>query len=72
MRKKNETRMTGKILSWIGKITSFPVLTPYGSARSSEDLNTDTLNEPRTEQLCSGGYNEAFIFERWASCNPRH
>jgi hypothetical protein len=72
MRKLNKTKMTRKILSWIGKITSFPVIKPYGSARPGEGLNTDTLNEPRTEQLCSGGYNEAFIFERWASYNPRH
>jgi hypothetical protein len=72
MRKINKTKMTRKILSWIGKISSFPVIKSYGSARPGEGLNTGTVKEPRTEQLCSGGYNEAFIFERWASYNPRH
>jgi hypothetical protein len=72
MRKVDKTKMTQKILSWIGKLISLPAIKPYGSARPGKDLNADTMNEPRTEQLCSGGYNEIFIFEHWASYNPRH
>jgi len=48
MRNINKTKMTRKILSWIGKISSFPAIKPYGSARPGEGLNTGTVKEPRT------------------------
>jgi len=72
MQKLDNTKLSQKILSWVGKLTSFPVSKPNGFAWSSKSRDDDAGNERHTEHCCSGGYNEAFIFEQWASFGPRH
>ena len=53
-----------RILAWIARVTIHPVF--------KSDSTDKVRNETRPEHACSGGYNEAFIFEYWASYNPRH
>ena len=72
MHKVDNTKLMQKTLSWIGKVTSFPVLKPYVFAQSSNGHSVDSEVEPHDHQCHSGGYNEVFIFEHWASFGPRH
>ncbi len=72
MLKVGDTNLKQKILLWIGKETSFPVAMPCDPDQSSEIKDADIEIDSRTDHCCSGGYNEAFIFEHWASYGPRH
>jgi len=72
MQKTDKTTPIQKILSWIDRVISFPAVTPEGLTRFKKGQNADTGIESHSDHLCSGGYNEAFIFEHWASYNPRH
>ncbi len=50
----------------------------FFARQRSDPHGTDTkfnpiqAHESRGEQLFSGGYNEAFVMQFWASYNPRH
>jgi hypothetical protein len=72
MHKVDNRNLAQKILSAIGKITNFPVLKPYGFAGPGKRSTDGAEVELHDEHCCSGGYNEAFIFEHWASFGPRH
>ena len=72
MHKLDSFNLTQKILSCFGKVTSTIVVKPYEFDHSSKNQNGDSGIEPQTEHYCSGGFNEAFIFEHWASFGPRH
>jgi len=72
MHKVDNAKLAQNILSWIGKVTSFPVVRPYGVAVSNKSPIIDCNIEPGSDQCCSGGYNEVFILEHWASYGPRH
>ncbi len=72
MNKKAKSTLIQKFISWMGRVTNFPVVVPYGIARISKNEKGETRIEPLTQQICSGGYNEAFVFENWASYGPRH
>jgi hypothetical protein len=72
MHKVDNRNLAQKILSRIGKVTSFPVVKPCGFAEPAQSSHNDAASEPHIEHCCSGGYNEAFIFEHWASYGPRH
>lgn len=72
MHRFDNTKLAQKILSWIGKEASFPVTMSCDMARSGEIKEADIEIDHGAEQCCSGGYNEAFIFEHWAGYGPRH
>ena len=72
MHKVDNRNLAQKILYWIGKVTQFPVLKSCGFAQPSKKQNADGVVEPHNNQCCSGGYNEAFIFEHWSSYGPLH
>lgn len=72
MYKVDNRKLAQKILHWIRRVTRLPVLKPYGFVQSSKNHNADRVVEPRNNQCCSGGYNEAFIFEHWSSYGPLH
>ena len=72
MHKVGDTKLAQRILSRTGKLTSFSVVRSHGLAESNKDLNIDSEIEQHPGQCCSGGYNEVFILENWASYGPRH
>ena len=72
MPKIANTNLKQKFLSWVARLTNFPVIQSSAFVRSSKSPNDDAGNKPHAEHYCSGGYNEAFIFEHWASFGPRH
>ena len=72
MHKVPNRKLAQKILHWIRRVTNFPALKPYGFAQSSKNNDADVRVEPRNNQCCSGGYNEAFVFEHWSSYGPLH
>lgn len=65
-------------LAWVGRKMRLPVMMSYGFARHDKSKNTEIgINnragiERYEDQCCSGGCNEVFVFENWASYGPRH
>jgi hypothetical protein len=72
MHKTANTNIAQKILSWTGKLISFRTAPPDGLAESYNSQSIEDGNASHHDQCCSGGYNEVFIFENWASYGPRH
>ena len=72
MQKIANTKFKQKLLFWVSKKMSFQIMQSSGFSRSSKRPNDEAGTEPHGEHCCSGGYNEVFIFEHWASYGPRH
>ncbi len=72
MYEKVKRKLTQKFLPWIRRVAQFLVVTSCGLARSCKKPNSDIEKNHSTEPCSSGGYNDAFIFENWASYGPRH
>lgn len=64
MKNVDSGNLVKRVLAWISHVTIHPA---FGS-----DSTDKAGNETRSEHACSGGYNEAFVFEYWASYNPRY
>jgi len=72
MQKIANAKFKQKLLFWVSKKMSFPIMQPSGFSQYCKKSNNDAGIEPHAEHCCSGGYNEVFIFEHWASYGPRH
>ena len=72
MHKVDSKNLAQRILSAIGKVSGFPASKSSGFAAPGKRSTDRAGVELHDEHCCSGGYNEAFIFEHWASFGPRH
>lgn len=67
MYKVDSTKLALKGLAWVGMVFRIPVMASYGFSRPQKCQYKEIGIEQHKDQYCSGGYNEAFIFESWAS-----
>ena len=61
-----------KILSLLSRVTGISVVNSSDLEQTSSLSHENNGSNIDREQCCSGGYNEAFVFEFWASYGPRH
>jgi hypothetical protein len=66
MQRSNLSKLIKDNSTWI---TRFFGTVPSASKSSSQEPMVDPWVESHTEQTFSGGYNEAFVVQFWASYN---
>ena len=66
MQRSDVSKLIKDNSSWI---TRFLGTLPFGSKINKQEPIVDPWVESHTEQPFSGGYNEAFVIQFWASYN---
>ena len=70
MSRRETIKTANKSLSLLSRATRF--FTASRAGRHFADAKSENGQESPREQAFSGGYNEAFVMQFWASYNPRH
>ncbi len=72
MKQQTETsQLIRQISKLVTSVTRFFGASQYSSIQADQNLIDSHLVDFHSRESCSGGYNEAFVIQFWASYNPR-
>ncbi len=71
MRQTETSKLKHQISILVTKVIHFFGKYQYSSAQTDKNLIDSHLADFHSRESCSGGYNEAFVIQFWASYNPR-
>jgi len=65
------SQLIRQISNLVASVTGFFGASRYSSIQADQDLIDSNSADFHTKEPFSGGYNEAFVIQFWASYNPR-
>ncbi len=72
MKQQTETsQLIRQISKLVTSVTRFFGASQYSSIQADQNLIDSHLVDFHSRESCSGGYNEAFVIQFWASYSPR-